>query len=76
MAEANVVEFHPTVVGEGYRFEPDKILEAAKGQGFTNIVIIGQLEDGDLWVSSAANAGEVLVLMELAKHKIVFGNSD
>lgn len=69
---AEVVKFHPVVVGEGYRFDPDAILDAAKGQGFTNVLILGELPDGELWVSSAANAGEALVLMRRAEHKIVF----
>lgn len=76
MSQSNVVEFHPQVVGEGYRFDPDKILEGAKGQGFTNILVIGVSEDGTLWVSSAANAGEALVLMEHAKRQIVFGEDE
>jgi hypothetical protein len=72
---AEVLQFHPQLVGEGFRFEPDKILEEAKGRGFTNVLIIGEMEDGEFWVSSAANAGEALVLMEKAKHKIVFGET-
>lgn len=31
-----VVKFEPQIVGSSYRFEPDQILEEAKGQGFTN----------------------------------------
>ena len=70
---ATVHKFEPREVGSGYRFDPDKILEQAKGRGHTNILVIGELEDGSLWVSSAANAGEALVLMEKAKHQIIFG---
>lgn len=69
----SVVEFKPQLVGEGYRFDPDKILEEAKGRGFENILIIGELESGELWVSSAANAGEAMILMEKAKRQICFG---
>lgn len=70
----NVHKFEPHVVGEGYRFDPDRILEEAKGRGHVNILVIGELEDGTLWISSAANAGEALVLMEKAKHQICFGD--
>lgn len=73
MTASNVVELVPDTVGEGYRFDPDRILEEAKGRGFQNILVIGELEDGTLRISSAANAGEALVLMEKAKHQIVFG---
>lgn len=68
-----VVKFEPQIVGSSYRFDPDQILEEAKGQGFTNILIIGELESGELWVSSAANAGEAMILMEKAKRRICFG---
>lgn len=69
----SVHPFTPREVGSGYRFDPDVILEEAKGQGYTNILVIGELENGELWVSSAANAGEALVLMEKAKRHICFG---
>jgi hypothetical protein len=70
---AEVYKFEPQVVGDGYRFDADEILEAAKGAGFTTVAVLGQLEDGSLWVSGSANSGETLVLMEKAKRKIVFG---
>lgn len=73
MAEVVRLADHLTEVGPGYRFDPDQILEAAKGQGFTSLVIVAEMEDGELWVSSAANAGEALILMERAKQRIVFG---
>ena len=75
MSEAsNVLKFKPQLVGETYRFDADEILEQAKGRGFQNIVILGELEDGELWISSAANAGEALILMEKAKKQIIFGD--
>lgn len=70
---AEVVRLHPVSVGAGYRFDADTILEEAKGQGLTNVVVLGELPGGDVWVSSAANAGEALILMERAKRLIVFG---
>lgn len=70
---AEVIKFRPVEIGNDYRFDPDQTLDAAKGQGFTIIAIVGQLEDGSFWVSGSANAGETLVLLERAKHQIVFG---
>ena len=70
----NVHKFEPQVVGDDYRFDPDTVLEAAKGQGFETLVVIGTTADGSFWVSGNANAGETLVLMEQAKHTIVFGD--
>lgn len=69
----NVRKLELVSVGEDFRFDPDEILEAAKGQGFTKLVVLGQLEDGEIWVSGSSNAGESLILIELAKHDILFG---
>lgn len=62
-------------VGTGYRFDPDQILEQAKGQGLTNVLIIAEKSDGTTWVSSASSGGVALVLMERAKRLIVFGEA-
>jgi hypothetical protein len=67
----NVTKFQPTVVGDGYRFDPDQILEGAKGLEMETLVIIGQLPNGDLWVSSDVNAGTALVLIHRAINQIV-----
>jgi hypothetical protein len=67
----NVIKLPLQVVGEGFRFDGDQILDDAKGQNFITLAILGQTEDGDIWVSGNANAGETLVLMEKAKRKII-----
>lgn len=71
---ADVLKFEPVVVGEGFRFDADEVLEAAKGKGFPTLVVLGQLEDGSSWISSSANAGEAIILMERAKHDLIFGD--
>lgn len=71
----SVVKLELVEVGEGFRFDPDALLEAAKGQGFERLAILGQLPDGSLWVSGSANAGETLILIELAKHQIIHGDA-
>ena len=70
---SKVVKFEPVEVGEGYRFDPDELLEAAKGHGFTTLAIIGELSDGSSWISGTANAGETMIMMERAKHHLIFG---
>ncbi|RVK26281.1 hypothetical protein [Sinorhizobium meliloti] len=60
-------------VGEGFRFEADEVLEAAKGNGFTVLAIVGELPDGSSWISGTANAGETMILLERAKHHLIFG---
>lgn len=69
----NVHKLSLVSVGEGFRFVADDILGAAKGKDFTQIAILAQHEDGSIWVSGSANLGETLVLMELAKHELLFG---
>jgi len=68
-----VVEFKPQLVGSGYRIDSDQTLEAAKGQKFGRLAIIGDLEDGGLYVAGTANAGETMILLELAKNYLVTG---
>lgn len=71
----NIVKFPPPEsVGEGYRTDPDELLEGAKGKSFETIIIIGQRKDGTLSISSNANLGETVVLMEFARHDILFGD--
>lgn len=70
----DVKKLELVVVGENFRFDPDALLEAAKGQDFTNLVILGRMPDGEVWVSGMANVGDALVLMEHAKRIIVFGD--
>jgi hypothetical protein len=63
------------IVGDGYRFDPQQILEAAKGFPFEKLAVLGVDENGELWVSGNANAGEIMILMEKAKKLIVWGES-
>lgn len=67
-----VIRLVPNGVGEGYRFEADEILEKAKGKGFTLVAVLGKLPDGTVWVSASGNLGETMVLMEMAKHTVLF----
>lgn len=71
----SVVKLELVEVGEGFRFDPDHLLEAAKGQGFTRLAILAENPDGSLWVSGTANAGETIILIELAKHQIIHGGA-
>lgn len=72
----NVTKLELVEVGEGFRFDPDQLLEAAKGQGFTMLAIIGQNVDGTISVRGSANAGETIILLELAKHQIIHGDAN
>lgn len=72
----NVVKFQPVEAGENYRLDPDEILEKAKGQDFSRLLIIAEHEDGRPYVAGSANAGECLILMEIAKRVICFGEDE
>lgn len=70
---SEVVKFQPVEVGVGYRFDPDVILEEAKGNEFVKLAVLAERPDGSFYVSGNANAGETLILMEMAKRSIIFG---
>jgi hypothetical protein len=70
---SNVVKLEPVEVGESFRFDPDQVLEDAKGQDFSSLAVLGTTPDGEIWITGNANAGEILVMMEMAKRKLVFG---
>lgn len=70
---AEVVKLNLVVVGENHRFEAQGLLEAAKSTAFERMAIIGRTEDGELYVTGTANAGESLILLKQAEHYIVFG---
>lgn len=73
MAEVVNLSDHLEEVGSGYRFDPDQILEGAKGADFANVLVIGEYQDGSLYIAGASNAGETLILMERAKHQLIHG---
>lgn len=68
-----VVKFEPVVVGSDYRFDPDEILENAKGHDFQTVAVLAINQDGTMWISGSANAGEIMILMEKSKNHIVSG---
>lgn len=69
----DIVDLKLVEVGENFRFDAEKILDAAKEHKFERLVIIGGLEDGTTYVAGTVNVGEALVLIERAKHFLVFG---
>lgn len=69
----DVLHLIPDEVGENFRFDPDAVLEDAKGYGFGALLIIGQCGDDAPVILGNCNAGEALVLMEIAKRSLVFG---
>ena len=71
---AEIITFNPEAVGDGYAVDSDAVLDGAKGRNYSRLVIIGETDDGDLYVASTSGVGEILILIELAKRFIVFGD--
>lgn len=71
---AEVTKLVLVTVGENFRHEADDLLERAKGNDFVKVAILAERPDGTIWVSGSSNAGETLILIELAKHQIVHGD--
>lgn len=40
---SNVVKLEPVEIGESFRFDPDQVLEDAKGQDFSCLAVLGQM---------------------------------
>lgn len=70
----NVIQLAPHLdtVGENYKFDVNEVLEAAKDK-LEVVTIIGETEDGELYLASSSNAGVTMIMLERAKHLIVFG---
>lgn len=67
----NVERIYPAVVGEGYRFDADEVLEAAKGHEFSALMVIGELEGGSFYIAGNCNAGEGVILMRRVEMKLI-----
>lgn len=69
---ADVIRLVPNEVGEEYRRAADDVLKGAMKKRFTNLVIIGEVEgEDDLYIAGMANAGESIIMMELAKMDLI-----
>ena len=61
--QSKVTHLSVIEAGEGFKADPDKILEGATGQGLTDVLICGYLPDGAMWLSSSCGDSETLMLM-------------
>jgi hypothetical protein len=67
---SEVVEFRPSLVGDGIKIDCDQILTAALGR-LENVVIIGTEKDGSPYTASSDGLGETILLIELAKRDLL-----
>lgn len=56
----------PGIIGDRVLLEPDFVLDHAKGE-LTTAVIVGIDKDGDVYVSSSHGGAETFVMLERAK---------
>lgn len=70
----NVLRLVPDLIGEDVDLGAKNVLEEAVEFGLDTVVVIGETEDGEIYVAGSRNAGTSLVLIERAKHKLVFGD--
>lgn len=67
----NVVALKLVEIGEGVVLDGRQVLQAAIDAGLRRVVVIGEMADGEEWVSSNVNAGESLIMIERAKRVII-----
>lgn len=61
---------------ERVEVEPGEILEDAKAVGYQTVLVIGEMADGAIGISSNTNVGALLVLLERVKYAMVFDEDD
>ena len=69
---ATVHKLELVEIGDGVRLDPNKVLDGAKGKDWIRLMVVGQIEgESGIYIAGNANAGETLILMELAKLQII-----
>ena len=69
MDDATIIPFRPGdhKVGDGYVFEPDKIVEAAMGD-FQNVIVFGINKEGQFDMRCSHGSREVMWLLNRGIH--------
>lgn len=73
---AEILKFEPTIVGGGATISPDEVMDAAKEIGLTTLVLTGETADGNIYIAGTISAGDAVMLLEKAKHGIIFGDDE
>lgn len=69
----NVIKLVPDSVGEAYEVQVVDVLDGAAQEGLIMVGVIGYDADGGLFVAGSHSDGELVMLLERAKHYILFG---
>jgi hypothetical protein len=67
-----VVSLSGQPVGDGSHIDCDAVIQASVGEGLIQVVVIGILPDGDVFTAGSHGLAETLLLLERAKHCILF----
>lgn len=67
----NVIPFSPQVVGDGYKVDPHIMLDAARENDFTELVIVGIMPDGEIYLASSNGIPNAVYLLEVAKSRLI-----
>jgi hypothetical protein len=67
----NVLPFPQVAIGDGLEIDPAAVLDASQKKAFTRLVVIGEQDDGGLYVAGTHGAGESLMLVEMAKKILI-----
>lgn len=59
------------VVGDGYAFDPDAILEAAKGV-YVQVIVVGFTADGEIDMRASHGSRDALWVLRKAEHHLLF----
>lgn len=62
--------------GENFRVDVDDVLEGAKGNGLTDVAVVGVYPNGDIFLASSGNNFDLIRLLEHGKHTLIFGAED
>jgi hypothetical protein len=71
-----IIKLKLVEIGEDVRLDAGAVLDGAKEEMFERMAVLGTREDGSLYVAGTANAGETMILIERAKHFLVFGKDE
>lgn len=69
----NVIHLVPDSIGDAYVVQVSDVLDGAVAEGLTMVGVIGYDAGGGVFVAGSHSDGELIMLLERAKHYILFG---
>ena len=69
----NIVTLVPDSVGDDFKFDPEQVLDACRGK-YTDLVVIGEDENGELFIHATSNLSRANLMMDIVKARLVSGD--